>query len=140
MPAMIRGAEGVGTRMSATRALPRSETVLVIAKGQASDRGEWDCDVDGDIAERDGGDREGHEDRGEWNGGEVGGKSHGGGAMEVESHGEGESGLHQRGDKQQFECGECGTAPVRVNAGRAKRPAGRCVREMRGGADRAGVA
>jgi len=30
--------------------------------------------------------------------------------MEVESHGEGESGLHQRGDKQQFECGECGTA------------------------------
>ena len=64
--------------------------------------------MDGDVAERDGCDREGHEDRGKWNGGEVGGESHGGGAMEVEGHGEGESGLHERGDEQEFEGGECG--------------------------------
>ena len=44
------------------------------AKGERGDRGERDCD-DGDVTERDGCDRERREDRGEWNGGEVGGES-----------------------------------------------------------------
>ena len=80
-------------------AAEKSDGASDSAKGERGDRGEGRCDVDGDVAERDGCDRERHEDRGKRNGGEVGGESHGGGAMEVKGHGEGESGLHERGDE-----------------------------------------